>query len=149
MADTADLATLEPLVGNWQMVATFESMPPTEDDAPCSFEWMPGGKFLIQRWSAPDPAPSGIAIIGADPERKGAFLQHFFDSRGVARVYKLTLQDGVLELWRDAPDFSPLDFAQRYKGTFSEDGRTILGVWEIRHPGGDWERDLGLDYHRT
>lgn len=149
MADTADLVTLEPPVGKWQMVATFEGMPSTEDDAPLSFEWMSGGKFLIQRWSAPDPAPSGIAIIGADPEQKGAFLQHYFDSRGVARVYKLTLQDGVLKLWRDAADFSPLDFAQRFTGTFSEDGNTIAGVWEIRHPGGDWERDFGLDYHRT
>ena len=143
-----DLTALEPLVGNWQMVATFENMPPTEDEAPCTFEWMTGGQFLIQRWFAPEPAPSGVAIIGADPQRAGAFLQHYFDSRGVARVYRLTLSGGVLELTRDEADFSPLDFSQRYRGTLSEDKRAILGQWEIRHPDQDWERDFGFDYFR-
>jgi hypothetical protein len=145
---STDLAALEPLVGTWQMVATFEGMPPTEGDAPCTFEWMTGGQFLLQRWSAPDPAPSGLAIIGADPVRAGGFLQHYFDSRGVARVYRLSLRDGILELTRDEADFSPLDFAQRYTGSFSLDGRVIQGQWEIRHPGKEWERDFGFDYHR-
>lgn len=148
MAGAADIATLEPLIGTWQMVATFEGMPSTKDDAPCSFEWMPGRRFLIQRWSAPDPAPSGIAIIGPDPEREGGFLQHYFDSRGVARVYKLALQNGILKLWRDEPDFSPLDFEQRYTGAFSSDGSIIRGEWEIRPPGSDWRQDFGLDYRR-
>ena len=30
-------------------------------------------------------APDGIAIIGADSEHEGRFLEHYFDSRGVAR----------------------------------------------------------------
>jgi len=148
MMSKTDLTALEPLVGNWQMVATFKDMPPTQEEAPCSFEWMTGGQFLVQRWFAPDPAPSGLAIIGADPDRAGGFLQHYFDSRGVARVYRLTLSGGRLELTRDEPDFSPLDFSQRYRGTFSDDGRAILGQWEIRHPGQDWERDFGFDYLR-
>jgi hypothetical protein len=38
---------------------------------------------------------------------------------------------GVLKLWRDAPDFSPLDFSQRYVGVFSGDGNSISGAWEI------------------
>jgi hypothetical protein len=145
---TTDLTALEPLVGNWQMVATFEDMPPTEDEAPCTFEWMTGGQFLLQRWFAPDPAPNGLAIIGADPDRAGGFLQHYFDSRGVARVYRLTLSGGTLELLREEPDFSPLDFSQRYRGTFSDNGRAIFGQWEIRHPGQGWERDFGFDYFR-
>jgi hypothetical protein len=31
----------------------------------------------------------------------------------------MSLEDGVWKLWRDPPDFSPLDFAQRFTGTFS------------------------------
>lgn len=33
-------------------------------------------------------------------------------------------------LTREVPDFSPLDFGQRFTGTFSADGDTITGAWE-------------------
>ena len=46
------------------------------------------------------------------------------------------------------PDFSPLDFAQRYTGTFSDDGTTIAGRWEIAHDGSTWEHDFDLTYTR-
>ena len=142
------LDALEPLVGNWSMVPTFEGMPPPDTGAPVSFEWLSGRHFLIERWEVPVPeAPDGIAIIGADPGGEGNYLQHYFDSRGVARVYKMSLADGVWKLWRDEPDFSPLDFSQRYTGTFSTDGKTIAGTWEmICHDGQTWERDFDLTY---
>lgn len=40
------------------------------------------------------------------------------------------LQEGGWTLLRDAPDFSPLDFQQRFRGTFSAVGDTIDGWWE-------------------
>jgi hypothetical protein len=89
-------------------------------------------------------APDGVAIIGADPEREGRFLQHYFDSRGVARIYKMSLGDGLWKLWRDSPDFSPLDFSQRYTGTFTDEDRTISGSWETCHDGTTWEHDFDL-----
>jgi hypothetical protein len=141
------LEALEPLVGNWKMMPTFEGMPPGDIGAPVSFEWLSGGRFLIERWEVPVPeAPDGIAIVGVDPDSEGNYLQHYFDSRGVARVYKMSLEDGVWRLWRDEPDFSPLDFSQRFIGTFSEDGKTITGAWEISHDGQTWEHDFDLTY---
>ena len=141
------LDALEPLVGDWSMVPTFKGMPPAEAGARVSFGWLPGKRFLIERWEVPVPeAPDGIAIIGADPESQGAYLQHYFDSRGVARVYKMSLEDGVWKLWRDEPDFSPLDFSQRYTGTFSDDGKTVVGAWEICSDGKPWEHDFDLTY---
>ena len=138
---------LEPFVGEWSLRATFPDMPSTDAGARATFEWLPGKQFLIQRWEAPVPeAPDGIAIIGADPESEGNFLQHYFDSRGVARLYKMRVCDGVWTLWRDEPDFSPLDFAQRYTGTFSDDGQTITGAWEINKNGTSWEHDFNLAY---
>ena len=114
------------------MMAIFKGMPPADVGARVTFEWLPGERFLVQRWEVPIPeAPDGIAIIGPDPKREGNYLQHYFDSRGVARVYKMSLANGIWQLWRDEPDFSALDFAQRYTGTFSNDGRTITGAWEI------------------
>ena len=144
------LKPLEPFIGEWRLMAVFKDMPPADLDARVSFEWLPGERFLIERWEVPIPeAPDGIAIIGADPERQGNYLQHYFDSRGIARVYKMSFDNGVWKLWRDAPDFSPLDFSQRYTGTFSEDGRTITGAWEICHDGKTWEHDFDLTYTRA
>jgi hypothetical protein len=144
------LEGLEPLVGEWRMAAVFKELPSVEPGARASFEWLPGERFLVERWEVPIPeAPDGIAIIGADPENEGRYIQHYFDSRGVARVYKMSLQDGVWKLWRDEPDFSPLDFRQRYAGTFSDDGRTIAGAWEICHDGTTWEHDFDLTYSRA
>jgi hypothetical protein len=147
------IGRLEALVGEWSMAPEFEGAPPPDAAARVVFEWMPGERFLIERWELPrlDPTEmpaSGIAVIGLDPESEGSFLQHYFDSRGVARVYKMSLADGVWKLWRDTPDFSPLDFSQRYTGTLSDDGRTISGSWEIRHDGTTWEHDFDLTYTR-
>ena len=136
--------------GEWKLVASFKGMPPTDAGARVSFEWLPGQRFLVERWEVPIPeAPDGIAIIGADPEREGHYLQHYFDSRGVARVYKMSFGDGVWTLRREEPDFSPLDFRQRYTGAFSEDGTTIAGSWEICHDGTTWEHDFDLTYIRA
>jgi hypothetical protein len=58
------------------------------------------------------------------------------------------LEDGLWTLRREAPDFSPLDFAQRFTGRFSDDGKTIVGRWEIAHDGSTWEHDFDLTYVR-
>jgi hypothetical protein len=148
------MKTLEPLVGEWAMRATFEGAPPSDAPARVTFDFLHGGRFLIQRWAidlpdAPPEVPThGIAIIGPDSRRPGGFLQHYFDSRGVARVYKMTLNGVVWTLLRDEPDVSPLDFAQRFSGTFSDDGKTITGAWELCNDGKTWEHDFDLTYSR-
>jgi hypothetical protein len=143
------LEALGPLVGDWKLLAAFGDEPATDVGARVSFEWLPGEQFLIERWELPIPeAPDGIAILGADPQIEGRYLQHYFDSRGVARVYKMSIENGFWKLWRDEPDFSPLDFSQRFTGTFSADGKTIVGRWEICHDGTTWEHDFDLTYAR-
>ncbi len=37
----------------------------------------------------------------------------------------------------------------RFTGTFSEDGNTISGAWEICPGGGEWAHDFALTYHRV
>jgi hypothetical protein len=141
------LQALEPFVGEWSLVAAFKDMPPADAGARVTFEWLPGKMFMIERWEVPVPeAPDGIAIIGADPGSEGNYLQHYFDSRGVARLYKMSFKDGVWKLRRDEPDFSPLDFSQRFTGTFSADGKSVAGSWEISHDGTTWEHDFDLTY---
>jgi hypothetical protein len=92
-------------------------------------------------------APDGIAIIGFDHD-PGAYQQHYFDSRGVARVYSMTFDDGAWRLLRDKPDVLPLDFSQRFIATFSGDGNTIRGIWEAWSDGTKWTHDFELIYTR-
>ena len=142
---------LAPFIGEWTMQVDMPNAPPADPgaEARCVFEWMPGKRFLVQRWQISVPeAPDGTALIGFD-EGRGKLLQHYFDSRGVARVYEMTFDRRVWTLLRETPDFSPLDFRQRFEGTFSDDGDTISGRWEIAHEGSGWELDFHLAYTRV
>ena len=133
------------LIGEWSIEAGFPDAPAGR----VTFEWMPGERFIVERWEVPVPeAPDGLAILGFD-EGTGAYMQHYFDSRGVARIYKMSFEDRIWKLWRDTEDFSPLDFLQCYVGTLSEDGRTVTGAWEICHDGATWEKDFDLGYVKS
>ena len=47
-----------------------KDMPPADIGARAIFEWLPGERFLIQRWEVPMPeAPDGIAIIRPETGR--------------------------------------------------------------------------------
>lgn len=139
-----EIELLEPLIGEWSMEAAFPNAPL----GLTTFEWLPGRTFLVQRWEVPHPqAPDGIAIIGRDPERAG-YLQHYFDSRGVTRVYRMSFEDRLWSLWRTTPDFSPLDFSQRFAGRLSDDGKTIRGNWEISSDAVSWKQDFELTYRK-
>jgi hypothetical protein len=61
----------------------------------------------------------------------------------------MSFADGIWRLWRDEPDFAPLDFAQRYTGAFSDDAMIIAGAWEISHDGKTWKNDFELTYTRA
>ncbi len=137
------IASLGGLVGEWSVRAPAFG----DGSGRTVFEWMAGERFLIQRFSSPAPAPGGLAVIGVD-EGTGELRQHYFDSRGVARLYEMSLRDGVWELRRESADFSPLSFSQRFSGTFDERGDTIAGRWEHTRSG-SWELDFELIYTRV
>jgi hypothetical protein len=89
-ARTAALERLEPLAGEWSIEASFPLAPPTGVVGRTVFEWTLGGQFLVQRSEVPHPdAPDSISIIGIDPGDE-AYSQHYFDSRGVVRVYAMS-----------------------------------------------------------
>jgi hypothetical protein len=142
------LDRLDALSGRWDMEATFGagyfgagSPAITGRGGQTTFEWLEGRFFLTQRFINEHPAaPSGIAIIGpgADPE---TFTQHYYDSRGVARIYQMTLDGRTWKLRREAPGFW-----QRYTGQISADGNTITGAWEGSADGQTWTHDFGLTY---
>lgn len=147
------LKRLDALVGEWEIQASMGEQPLGR--ARATFEWLEGGAFLIQHAdeeSAPlDASPEWIAnspmpvttIIGLD-DASETFIQLYADARGVYRVYQMSLDGGVWQLWRDAPGFS-----QRFKGTFSNDDQTITGSWEYSNDGSTWEHDFDLTYTKV
>jgi hypothetical protein len=140
--------SLAALVGEWREQATFADALPT-DIGRTVFEWVLGGRFLLQRSESPQSdVPSSVAIIAPDKTPE-TFTQHYFDSRGVVRLYAMTIRNGIWMLERTTPDFTPLDFSQRFIGTFSNDGNAIEGAWQTSHDAGaTWEHDFGLTYTR-
>ena len=150
------LARLDVFVGEWVLTARFPGSPPAPPSAmeygpqvSTRFEWALDGQFLVQRTEIPVPeAPDSLTIVSADPET-GDYTQHYYDSRGVVRLYAMTFADGVWTLTRESPDFSPLDFQQRFTGTFSQDANIISGAWEKRLNGAGWEHDFDLTYRRA
>jgi hypothetical protein len=88
-------------------------------------------------------APSGVAVIGSDDSLEECSML-YFDERRVSRVYRTTLYDNVWKMWRSAPGFS-----QRFTGTFTNGGNSIIGIWELSNDGSNWNRDLELTYSRT
>jgi hypothetical protein len=134
---------LEPfdlLIGTWDTEATH----PLVDGVihgTVTFEWLDGGHYLVQRSRSDlEAVPEAIAIIGA-PESGEGLVMEYFDSRGVRRTYGVSLEDGVLRYWRDAPQFD-----QRFSATLGPD--SFEGLAQLARTPGDWKDDLNVTYRR-
>ena len=129
---------LDALVGRWTIEISHPSDPSSVIRGRAAFEWLQGGHFLVERWDVEHPDfPDGIAVFDAD-------TQHYFDSRGVARIYEMSLEGGVWKLWRNGPDFP-----QRFTAKISDDGNTIEGAWELASDGSNFEHDFALTFRKV
>jgi hypothetical protein len=137
------LEAMNVLVGTWSTEFVHVALPdPVHGQT--TFEWLDGGRFLIQRSHAQHPqVPGMIGVIGAD-ESGDELVQNYFDSRGVHRTYKMSLRDGIWKVWRDAPGFS-----QRFEGRISDDGNTIKVLGELCRDDAKWERDFEQTYTKS
>lgn len=140
---SASLTRLNKLIGNWHLEIKLPGEP-TSHHGRASFEWLPGKAFVMYRTEIEDPRfPVTEAIIGSD-DTLDSYSMVYSDSRGVQRVYLMSLDDREWQLWRDAPDF-----AQRFSGTFSEDGNTLTARWEKSLTAKNWEHDFDVICTRT
>jgi hypothetical protein len=138
------LGLLDVLAGEWTQVIIGHGDP----TGTMSFEWSLDGRYLLQRSILPPPFPEVLAVIEYD-EAVDEFRQHYFDSRGVTRVYRMTLSGSDLMLQRTESDFSDLSFAQRFVAVIADDGRSVHGRWEQSHDGGaTWDFDFGVAFTR-
>jgi hypothetical protein len=69
------------------------------------------------------------------------YVQHYFGSRSVARIYRMELSGRRGTLLRTEADF---------RGEFSADGSVIERQWERSGDGGGaWSVDFGMTYTRV
>jgi hypothetical protein len=146
-ARDAALRMLDRFVGDWTMTAGPPGGPPWPGEERVRFEWL-DGVLLVGRWriagSVPEGTPtSGTTIVGCDAAH-GTYSQLYYDDRGVCRIYRMGLRGDEWTLEREAPPM-----AQRFRGTFGADGRTIAGRWEIQEPGEGWRTDFDVTYTRV
>ncbi len=137
----SSLDAFDALIGTWETEATH---PEFDEVVPGSiaFEWLDGGHFLVLRsHSDHELFPDWIGVIGA-PEEGGGLVLEYFDSRGVRRTYAVSLDKGVLRMWRKAPGFD-----QRYSATLRPDA--FDGLWQLARRPGDWHDDLKVTYRRA
>jgi hypothetical protein len=124
------LDALQPFIGEWAVEGRHVEFPDTVIRGASVFEWWGDRTFLIHRATLDHPDfPDSIAVMGAT-QANGGLAQHYFDSRGVHRLFDMTFAGGVWMLDRKA--VGPKDFDQRMTATFSTDGNTITAQSELR-----------------
>ena len=158
MTSDPALKPLDRLVGDWITEATHPSVPGVVVHGTADIEWLEGERFLIHRARSDHPDfPDSISIIGfterdrvdgapsLDPATAGEshLCMNYFDSRGVFRVYEVSIDDESWRLWRHAPGFS-----QRFAGMFADGGDAIAGRWQLCRDEINWDDDLEITYRR-
>jgi hypothetical protein len=124
---TPDPRSLDRLVGTWEISGGAQGR--------ATYEWMEGGFFLIQHVDLQQYGQKikGIEIIGHERpfgEEPGEEVKsRFYDNMGNTLDYVYELEGDTLTIWggeKGSPAY--------YRGTFSEDGKTVSGAWH--YPGG-------------
>ena len=134
------LERFDALIGTWTTEADHRLVEGAVTGT-VTFEWLEGGRFLIQRSRTEHELfPDGISIIGAPEDGDGLVLE-YFDSRGVRRTYGVSCDDGVWRIWRDQPGFD-----QRFSAKLADD--VFEGVFQIAETPGDWQDDMKVVYRR-
>jgi hypothetical protein len=129
-------------IGRWTTRATHPLLPGTVVRGHATFEWLDGRQFLIQRWHYDHPEiPDAIAITGVTARQ---LSMHYFDYRGMYRVFAVSLDRYQWRFWGDTHGFR-----QRFTGILSDDGNTITGQGQLFRDGSGWEDDLAISYRRS
>ncbi|HEY8409420.1 MAG TPA: hypothetical protein VIK66_15690 [Gaiellaceae bacterium] len=143
MSEESPLQGWDSFIGRWETEGAHPMLPGEAIRGSSTFEWLAGDRFLIWRSHSDHPEiPDAITIIGVT---NGQLSMHYFDQRGVYRVYAASFEDATWRFWRDA---AAPDLSQRFTGTFSDDGNTITGCGQLSRDGKKWEGDLDLTFHK-
>jgi hypothetical protein len=135
------LKGLKPFIGHWGMElsnASFLPEPSATIRGRVSFASIEDGAFVAMRQGT-----DATWVISRD-EKEPNYTVLYADSRGVSRVYGMSLADRVWRIWRHSPGFS-----QRFEGTLSRDKKTVRGSWQKSFDGKHWVHDFDVTYRKV
>jgi len=128
---------LQVLIGRWVTEGWTRPTPEAPSariDAVDTYEWLPGQFALLHRVDAKvgDEGVEGAEIIGYDPAQRTYVTQYFGSDGPTAYRASLSDENGSL-IWRMRSETT------RFTGTFSDDGNSITGHWELLDADSAWQ----------
>ena len=142
------LDALQPFIGEWSVEGRHVALPNVVIRGRSVFEWWGDRVWLMHHSTFDHPDfPDSISVIGATRPDGGLAL-HWFDTRGVHRLFDMTFAGGVWTLSRTAAGAN--DFDQRMRAAFSADGNTITSDSELRDSATrEMRHDFSVTYTRA
>ena len=129
-----------PLVGDWTTEATHAFLPGVVISGRSSMELLGVDGFLLHRtWYDHPEIPDAVSLLGGDEV-------HYFDARGVVRLFALTVTaDG----WMMERPQRGEDFGQRMTWVVDHEAKMIRGNSQLSCDGVRWDDDLEVVYRRA
>ena len=132
------------LVGEWTTEATHPAVPGTIISGSSQVEWLEGEQFVIYRTHYDHPDfPDAISIIG---DTDGLHM-HYFDTRGVYRLFELTVSADGWAIAIGPHGDPPLSLRVAY--TFEHADRKMSGKGQLSYDDVNWDDDLEITYLRA
>lgn len=130
-AATIQLERLSGFAGVWNTEGEIKAGPSVQSakfTAVDTYEWLPGGHFLLHRFDSdmPEGRVQGIEIIGYSPE-SDSHPMRTFDNLG---------KENLMQARLDNDTWTFIGEGVRFTGGFREGGKVFAGLWELRPDGG-------------
>ena len=124
---------LEIFVGKWNTVGLIKETaenPAVRMTGTDTYEWLPGNYVLLHKVdvSFGIERKQSMEVIGYDTS-SGTYRMHYFDPEG---------NSGSMEAREQNGSWIFLSQSLRFSGKFSEDGKTLSGIWERSSNGVSW-----------
>ncbi|MGW0004431.1 hypothetical protein [Nocardia grenadensis] len=136
------LSAMGRMVGEWN---TTTSLYP-DVTGHTVIQWMPDARFLVVRYTVPEPGISLVQVVGADDLYQDRLVILQYDQTGEHRIYQGSFDGPLWRVWRDAPGAS-----QRFTGNLDEAGNTMRATWERSDSELDprsWDHDFDIVFTR-
>lgn len=133
------MARMNVFIGKWNtegVIKASPSGPAVRLKAVDTYEWLPGGYFLIHHVDGlmGEDEVKAIEIIGYDASSHN-YSTRSYDNQGIISTYQANLLDRAWTI---------LGKSERFTGMFSEDWNTLTGRWELSGDGKNWEHWMDI-----
>ena len=129
-----NVALLDPFIGKWRLKGRNGPAAPLGPESEVTgeviYDHLPGGYFVVGRWSRhfKEGNHIGLGVYGPDNGGEG-FAAHFYDNLGFERRYVL-VRDGRRWVFTGERERAEIDF--------SIDGNHFTEKWETSPDGVEW-----------